>query len=424
MANSAATNITVLIVDDIAETRENIRKLLQFEPDMEVVGMARTGREGIQLAKETLPNVILMDINMPDMDGIQATEIIVREVPTSQIVIVSVQSDNDYLRRAMLAGARDFLSKPPPADEMINTIRRLGHLSRQRAQSMGTQAMSPNGGAGRKGVGGRVISVYSPKGGAGCTTIAVNLAVALQNEQTRVIVVDANLQFGDVGVFLNLQGKFSLVNLAERAAEEEIEESFISHVMASHPSGVKVLLGPPTPEDAELVDADKLRRVVDLLREFFHYIIVDTSAVLRDVELSLFDASDRVLLIATPDIPSLANIKKFFDLIEKLEYSPDKIVLLLNRVDRRGGISAANVEETLKHSVRGQILLDDKTVLASINSGVPFVTGPKNLAPVQGVLDLAARLRDEFTPREAPAATDDKQRKPAVTRASSLFQRR
>jgi pilus assembly protein CpaE len=115
MATNPGPNIRVLIVDDIAETRENIRKLLQFEPDIEVVGMARTGREGIQLAKETRPNVVLMDINMPDMDGIQATEVIVKEVPSAQIIIVSVQSDTDYLRRAMLAGARDFLSKPPPA---------------------------------------------------------------------------------------------------------------------------------------------------------------------------------------------------------------------------------------------------------------------------------------------------------------------
>src|SRR5690349_23797078 len=139
MANNTAPHIRVLIVDDFAETRENIRKLLQFENDIEVVGMARTGREGIQLAKETRPHVVLMDINMPDMDGIQATEIIAKDVPSAQIIIVSVQSDTDYLRRAMLAGARDFLSKPPPADELVNTIRRLGQLSQQREALISSQ---------------------------------------------------------------------------------------------------------------------------------------------------------------------------------------------------------------------------------------------------------------------------------------------
>lgn len=423
MANSAGPIIRVLIVDDFAETRENIRKLLQFEPDIEVVGMARSGREGIQLAKETKPNVVLMDINMPDMDGIKATEIISKEVPIAQIVVVSVQSDTDYLRRAMLAGARDFLSKPPPADELINTIRRLGTLSQQRETLIASQpAMTGGGAPGAKGVAGRVITVYSPKGGSGCTMLVTNLALSLHTNDNKVIIVDANLQFGDVGVFLNLQGKYSLVNLAERA--DEIEEEFIQDTVASHSSGVKVLLGPPTPEDAELVGAVQLRKVIEKLREYFHYVIIDTSSVLRDVELTLFDCSDRVLLVATPDIPSLANIKKFFDLVEKLEYPPDRVVLVLNRVDRRGGITAANVEETLKHAVACQILLDDKTVLASINSGVPFITGPRSLLAVQGILDLAHRLRNDFAPKEAATAGDDRRGKTQPVKTPSLFQRR
>jgi pilus assembly protein CpaE len=256
--------------------------------------------------------------------------------------------------------------------------------------------------------------------------LATNLALALHTNDNKVIIVDANLQFGDVGVFLNLQGKYSLVSLAERA--DEIEEDFIQSVVVSHSSGVKVLLGPPTPEDAELVGAEQLKNVIEALREHFNYVIVDTSAVLRNVELSIFDSSDRVLLIATPDIPSLANIKKFFDLVEKLDYPADRVVLVLNRVDKRGGITAANVEETLKHTVAGQILLDDKTVLASINSGVPFITGPRSIAPVQGILDLAQRLRNDFAPKEPVVATDDRKGKPAAklqpAKTPSLFQRR
>ncbi len=126
-----ADKTRVLIVDDSPETRENIRKLLQFEADIDVVDTARTGKEGVELAKKLKPNVVLMDINMPDMDGIQATTLIVRDVPSAQIVMVSVQSDTDYLRRAMLAGARDFLPKPPSPDELIGTIRRLGAISRE-----------------------------------------------------------------------------------------------------------------------------------------------------------------------------------------------------------------------------------------------------------------------------------------------------
>src|SRR5258706_13566585 len=116
----------VLVVDDVAETRENIRKLLQFEADIEVVGAARTGKEAVQLTEELKPDVVLMDINMPDMDGITATEMIHQRNPVPQIVILSVQGDPNYMRRAMLAGARDFLSKPPSGDEVVFGFSRPG----------------------------------------------------------------------------------------------------------------------------------------------------------------------------------------------------------------------------------------------------------------------------------------------------------
>ena len=123
--------VRVLIVDDVAETRENIRKLLQFEKDVEVVGAANSGRAGIDAAKELKPDVVLMDINMPDMDGIQATELIRRHHPATQIVILSVQGDPNYMRRAMLAGARDFLTKPPAVDELTSALRRAGKMAHE-----------------------------------------------------------------------------------------------------------------------------------------------------------------------------------------------------------------------------------------------------------------------------------------------------
>ena len=130
MAEQQDDKIRLLIVDDVAETRENIRKLLQFEPDIVVVGSASSGAEAIKQSVELQPDVVLMDINMPDMDGIKATELIIEEVPFAQIVILSIQNEADYMRRAMLAGARDFLSKPPSGDELISTIRFVSERAR------------------------------------------------------------------------------------------------------------------------------------------------------------------------------------------------------------------------------------------------------------------------------------------------------
>ena len=160
--------IRVLIVDDIPETRESLKKMLYFEPDMEVVGTAESGEEGIELAKRFQPHVVLMDINMPGLDGISASEAIGRDVPFAQIVMMSVQSEADYLRRSMLAGARDFLTKPFTMDEMIATVRRVYEMSAYaRAAMPSVQAGVPEVTAAVPSELGRLIAIYSPKGGVG-----------------------------------------------------------------------------------------------------------------------------------------------------------------------------------------------------------------------------------------------------------------
>ena len=169
--------IWVLIVDDIQDTRENLRKLLQFEKDVEVIGAARSGREAIDMARDQKPDVVLMDINMPDMDGITATETIRKVNSITQIVILSVQGDPNYMRRAMLAGARDFLTKPPAIEELTGAIRRAGKMARDERNKIGARVQLPGNGSSQSVAPlvseGKIITVYSPKGGVGTTTLAV-----------------------------------------------------------------------------------------------------------------------------------------------------------------------------------------------------------------------------------------------------------
>src|SRR2546426_6439253 len=140
-----AEKIRILIVDDIADTRDNLAKLIGFEPDMEVAGTADGGQAAVNLAKKERPHVILMDINMPDMDGITATEIISNTVPESPIIMMSVQGEQDYLRRSMLAGAREFLVKPFSADELINAVRHVHELEKVKRARYQQQAPQPVG---------------------------------------------------------------------------------------------------------------------------------------------------------------------------------------------------------------------------------------------------------------------------------------
>src|SRR5512141_33784 len=128
----SSPKIRVIVVDDITETRENVRKLLFFEDDIEIVGTASNGREGVDMAGKLQPDIVLMDINMPEMDGIAASEQIVAQHPNVQIIMMSVQGEADYLRRSMLAGAREFLTKPFSGEELATSIRRVHQLAANR----------------------------------------------------------------------------------------------------------------------------------------------------------------------------------------------------------------------------------------------------------------------------------------------------
>ena len=394
---------SVIIVDDIPETRENFRKLLQFESDIEVVGTARTGREGIDLAKELKPDVVLMDINMPDLDGITATEIIRKEIPFAQIVIISVQGDPNYMRRAMLAGARDFLTKPPMVDELVSAIRRAGAMAHEERSKVVVRYPTQSGGitSGRDFVSpvsslGKIIVVYSPKGGVGCTTVATNLAVSLHNEETPGVLVDANLQFGDVAVMLNERGKNSVADLAPRANEldpDVVEDVLISHTM----SGLRVLVAPSRPEHAESVTGDAFGKILKYLRRLYSYVIIDTSSSLTDAVLTAIDVCDIVVLIATQDIPSINNARLFLDLVDVLEINRSQIVFIMNRYDKRIGISPEAVGDNLKQEISTILPADDKIVVPSVNRGVPFVLNNKSKQISRAIFDLAEEVRQRIS---------------------------
>jgi pilus assembly protein CpaE len=403
-----ADKIRVLIVDDIAETRENIRKLLQFEADVDVVGAARSGKEGIQLSQELDPDVVLMDINMPDIDGISATESIRQKSPQIQVVILSVQNDQNYMRRAMLAGARDFLSKPPVGDELISAIRRAGEMSRsERSKSAQARVASVALGAGQvAGPGlvslsqGKIITIYSPKGGTGCTTIAVNLALALHNEDTRVVLVDGNLQFGDVAVFVNEQGKNTILDIAPRV--DELDPDIVQSIMIKHEaSGLHILAAPPRPELAEKVSAIQFSKVLEYLKQLYAYVVVDTVPILTDITLAAIDASDVIVLITTQDIPAIKNARLFLDVSATMGVERERIIFTMNRFDKRIAITPERISENLKQEVKAVIPLDERAVIPAVNRGVPFMLDNRSQPAARGILALAEAVRAQLSVLES-----------------------
>ncbi len=401
--------IRVAIVDDLVETRENVRKLLQFEQDIEVIGQAGTGEEAIILAQEKKPDVMLMDINMPGVDGISASQKITDIVPRTQIIIMSVQSDSDYLRRAMLAGAKDFLTKPFGGDQLVAAIHRVyARRPSYTVASAPTQVGQPVSQEAADAINGKVVVVFSPKGGSGCSTIAINTAISLADHNHKTILVDASLQFGDVAVMLNMKPLTSVVDLS--TSKDELDDDLISSVVQVHLSGLDVLMAPPRPEMADVVTTEHMVTLIARLTDIYDYIIIDTSSAINDTSLAIMDAANAILLIAQPNLPSLKNASRFINLTESLNYESRKIWLVINGVTDKQRISVKNITNTLKRPVIMTIPEDIVTVSAAANRGKPLVMGATQKKPVSQSLEkLAGRIARQLSSNQSGSEVETKE---------------
>jgi pilus assembly protein CpaE len=396
--------IRVLVVDDIAETRDIIRRQLQFDTMIEVVGLAGSGREAIDLSQQTKPDVILMDINMPDMDGIAATKAIRKKNPNVQVVILSVQNDSSYMRRAMLAGARDFLAKPPSTDELTKAIRQAGAVAKEeQAKTPSYSGLPSTGPLANNQVAvakGKIIVVYSPKGGTGCTTVATNLAIALQSSETKTILIDASLQFGDVAVFLNQQVKNDVLDLTSHA--DELERELVEDVVITHgSSGLHILAAPSQPENASKVSAAEFSKLLQFLTQMYSYILVDTSSYLSEVVLSSLEKADLIVLVTTQDLPSIKSANSFLNLADASDIKRDQIIFIMNRFDRRITISPEKVAESLRQPVLVNIPVDETGQLnTSIIKGIPLVQDKKANPISKAIIALADLARERLAKLE------------------------
>ncbi|MFZ5646643.1 MAG: response regulator [Bacillota bacterium] len=379
--------ITVLIADDIPGTREDIKRLLYFEDDIKIVGEAGDGDEAVKLSESLKPDVILMDVNMPRMDGIKASELITVKNPESAIVIVSIQGEQEYLRKAMAAGARDYLVKPFSSGELAETIRKVSDYSRRRrlhlVEGIGAAPAAPVRDPGR------IITFFSTKGGVGKTMAACNLAISLvQKSRKKVALVDMDLQGGDVSIFMNISSKGGLAEVVQET--EYSDPSLLETYFCPHMSGVRVMPAPGSPEQAELITAAHTEGILTALKESYDYIVVDTPAALNEVTLTCLEVSDQILVMLNQELPTLRHARVNMEILEKLSLT-FKSKLILNRF-RNDGIKLKDLEKNINTSISGTLPEDTETVSASINKGYPFVLTRPSAEITRSINDLASSL--------------------------------
>lgn len=422
---ATGNKIRILIVDDNKDTRNHVSRLIAFESDMEVVAQAYNGITGLELAGEYQPHIVLMDINMPDMDGISATHEMSAQYPYCQVIIISVQFEQDYMRSAMLAGARDYQAKPFSADELVNCIRRVytsALPTYQKIEAAKRPARSAAAASSEVAVIERAVTglnvplymVYSPRGGTGTSAIAINLAAALDKIQHGVTLIDTDLQFGDLPVHLNMRPTKSLADLT---TSNRPDAEVLPDLLLTHSSGLNLLFAPPKPETAELITSSMLVQAARRLRDRSAAIVIDSPSYLTDQNLALIDIVNLVLLVVTPDLPSIKSARIFCDMAPHLGLPPERIALVINRANMPGGIPAAQVEKALGLARVFAVPDDPKLRYSSVKGATIFQMDAAAPA-AQAIGQMAQSLWDLITkPKPAVDATASPKAKPAVAAA-------
>ncbi len=384
--------IKMLVVDDSEQTRENVKAIFNWEETVEIAGEAKNGLEAIEMARELRPDIILMDINMPEMDGIKATKIITDEGLEGSVIIMSIQGEKEYIKKAMSAGARDYVVKPFGVNELIEIVKRIYEADQIRRKRYTVPTPTAK-------VRTKVISVFSTKGGVGKTTVATNLAVAIASMNKKVALLDCDLQFGDVAICLNLYVKNTITELIKDINNLEHEGDLIDEYMLTHYSGVKVLAAPIRPENAEYVKPEHIKKIVDALRGRYDYVIIDTAQGFDDTVITALDASDNIMYVSTLDLPSIKNTKNGLDVMKTLNYSNDKVKILINKSNESFGVKNTDFKAVLNVDIWMVIPDDLASVTISVNNGHPLVAHRKASNVAKKINKLAAMLVEGEKPK-------------------------
>jgi len=318
--------------------------------------------------------------------------------PSLGVVMVRRRIDTAILSDSLRAGVREVVQERDLAGLATAVRRQRDIATRLREQ------LERGDGATEHTSHGRVVTVFSAKGGCGKTTMATNIATAIaESGKGTVALLDLDLAFGDVAIALQLFPSHTIGDAV--AIGEELDGDAVRSLLTPHRSGVQALVAPMEPSTADTIDVGLVTRVIELLREEFDYVIIDTPPALDDNVLAAFDKSDMVALLATLDIPALKNLKLTLETLDLIGYPREKLRIVLNRADSKVGLALSEVEKTLKAPIVAQIP-SSRDVPASTNRGVAIVSDePKNPVSVaiRAFVDdhiLVAHSNDEAIPSQ------------------------
>jgi pilus assembly protein CpaE len=378
-----AGNPRILVVDQDFETRAELQKGL-VRAQFIVVGGVGYGAEALSLAAELKPNAVLVGVEDPPARALQTIQSLVELLPDSPVLAYSSLTDAESARRAVVAGARDYMTKPLKTEEVVKAVQAaLAQHQRRMQLQAGDSATALKSS-------GMVITVFGAKGGIGKTTIAINLATAfVAINAGSAVIVDIDTVFGDAAMMLDLPVEASLVEAAERV--DELDRETLNSYLVRHHSGVKVMPAPFEPMDSRNVSTEAVEKVLNLLAQTHDFVIVDCPATFTDLVAVALEKATVILLMTSLDITSIKNTTTALKLLSSGINNDDKIKLVVNHATNANSLREEDVSKVLRREVFWSIPHDEE-IASSAQLGAPVVTDRPTSRVSETITELAALL--------------------------------
>jgi pilus assembly protein CpaE len=313
-----------------------------------------------RLVEETV-DLAVLDPAFATESGVSDGGQLLQVDPDLPLVLVAASPDMTVLRAALRVGYKDVIDAPVDRQKMEAMLSLIEEeADRVIRKETKTQI-------------GRVVTIMSPKGGAGKTVTAANvgLQLAMWSEPNRVVIMDADLQFGDISLVMQVDPVYTIVDAAREL--DELDEDLMRSLLTPHPSGMQILAAPLEPSLADEVSTQSVVRSIAMLKRMFDYVVIDTAPFLDEPVLSILERSDDVLLVVDMDLPSVKNAKLALDTLKLIKFPFEKIKLILNRVNSKARLDIGELEHSLELDVQAAIS-SDKLVPRAVNEGEPVVS--------------------------------------------------
>jgi len=396
------TSVSIVVIASQDSTSEWMRTSFK-EWNYRLIGIFDSVFQALQVVQETQVDIILADSSAA---GVLETEWIqtltVRSMGT-MVIVTAANSDMEFVRQAMLAGAQGFLLKPFDMTELHRSIQQVHQLSLQRRASL-AEVTAASDGTSTPSSKAYSIAVFSPKGGTGATTLAVNLAIALKDQTgSPVLLIDADLRTADVDIFLSTLSKHSIYNLLDFGAKIDVE--LLERVMTKHNSGISVLRGEPQLQFEIPVEPGQMSELMEGLGAIWEgYIIYNTSDGLDRWTVELLDGADTILVVTTPELPALRATRNFLDLADAAADRSGKWQLIMSSYQGKKVLPIADIEASIRYPVKATIAEDIAAVSTSINRGTPLMVSHRKSPVAQDVIALAKQLANSSRETHQPGS--------------------